>query len=163
AAVLAREPGDLGRRDDLAALGEETVDQPGHQALAVALGARPAQHRVPLLDLEVDPFRAEALGPMIEIVQRVLDVVAGPDLVGRRAAPRDPVAEGEVRRIVDAMLLLQRRADDQAAAARDDRRAAGLAVALERDRAGAGVARLDAGRNAGGAGADDRNVGLVLL
>jgi hypothetical protein len=64
---------------------------------------------------------------------------------------------------VDAVLLLQRRADDQAAAARDDGRAAELGVLFENEDARARVARLDAGRDARAAGADDRDVGLVLL
>ena len=100
---------------------------------------------------------------MIEIVQGVLDVVAGPDRVGRRTSPRDPVLEGQVGRVVDAVLLLQRRADDQAAAAGDDGRAAGLGVLLEGDGARSGIAGLDAGRHAGAARANDRDVGLVLL
>ena len=57
---------------------------------------------------------------------------------------------------------LQRRADDQAAAAGDDGRTAGLGALLEGDGARARIARLDAGRHTGAAGADDRDVGLVL-
>ena len=157
------EPGDLGLGNDLAALLAEAVDQVGHQAEPVALGPGPAQHGVALLDFHVDPLHAEAFGPVIEIVQGVLDVVAGPDHVGRRTAPRDPVLEGQVGRVVDAVLLLQRRADDQAAAAGDDGRTAGLGALLEGDGARSCIAGLDAGRHTGAARADDGDVGFVLL
>ena len=60
------------------------------------------------------------------------------------------------------LLLLQRRADDQAAAAGDDGRTAGLGALLEGDGARACFACLDAGRDAGAARANDGDVGLVL-
>ena len=163
AAVLEREPSDLGLGNDLAALLAEAVDEAGHQAETIALGPGPAVHGVALLDLHVDPLHAEAFGPVIEIMQRVLDVVTGPDHVGRRTAPRDPVLEGQVGGVVDAVLPLQRRPDDQAAAAGDDGRAARLGVVLEGDGARSGIAGLDAGRHTGGTRADDGDVGLVVL
>ena len=83
----------------------EAFDEAGHQAQTVALGPGPAQHGVALLDFHVDPLHAEAFGPVIEIVEGVLDVVAGPDHVGRRTSPLDPVLEGQVGRVVDAVLL----------------------------------------------------------
>ena len=58
--------------------------------------------------------------------------------------------------------LLQRRADDQAAAAGDDGRAARLGAVLEGDDARPGVAGLDARRHTGAARANDGDVGLVL-
>ena len=63
---------------------------------------------------------------------------------------------------MDAALLLQRGADDQAAAAGNDGRAAKLGALLENDGARSLVERLDAGGDAGAARADDCNVGLVL-
>ena len=153
---------DLGLGNDLAALLAEVVDEVGHQAQPVALGPGPAQHGVAFLDFQVDPLHAHAFGPVIEIVQGVLDVVAGPDFVGRRTAPRDPVVEGEVGGVMDAVLLLQRRSDDQAAAAGDDGRTARLGAFLEGDGAGSGLARLDACRHTGGTRANDGDIGLVL-
>ena len=65
---------------------------------------------------------------------------------------------------MDAVLPLQRRPDDQAAAAGDDGRAARAGRPCSKAMARApGVAGLDAGRHAGGARADDGDVGLVVL
>ena len=100
---------------------------------------------------------------MIEIVEAVLDVVAGPDHVGRRASPLDPVLEGQVGRVVDTVLRLQWRPDDQAAASGDDGCAAELGVLLEDDGARSGITGLDAGGHTGAACTNDRDVGLVLL
>ena len=100
---------------------------------------------------------------MIEIVEAVLDVEPGPDHVGRWTSPLDPVLEGQVGRVVDAVLRLQRRPDDQAAASRDDRCTAELGVLLEDDGARSCIKGLDAGCHAGGACPNDRDVGLVLL
>ena len=125
-----------------------------HQAQAVALGSGPAQHRVALLRFQVGPAHAEGFGPVIEIVKGVVDVITRPDRIDGRTSPFDPVVEGEVGRVMDASGLLHGRADDQAAASGDDGRSARLGVFLERNGARSGLPRLDAGRNAGGAGAN---------
>ena len=163
AAVGAGQPRDLGVGDDLAALLAEAVDQMRHQAEAVAVASCPAHHRVAFLLLQVGPCGAQAFGPVIEIVQTVLDVVARPHLVGRRTAPTHPIVERQVRRVVDAVLFLQRRTDDQAAAARDDGGAARFGVLLECDGASTGVARLNAGRNAGTSAPNDGNISFVVF
>jgi hypothetical protein len=162
AATLEPQSRDLRLGNDLAAFVAEAFDEVSHQAQAVAIRPGPAQHRVALLDLQIDPFHAERLGPVIEVVERMLDVIAGPDLVGRRTAPCDPVLERQVGRVLDAVLLLQWRSDDQAAAAGDNGRAAKLGALLECDGARPRVAGLDAGRHAGAAGANDRHIGFVL-
>ena len=100
------------------------LDQRRHQAESVVVRPVPAQHAVAFLNFHVDPFGAAALGPVIEIVQRVFEIIARPHFVGRAAAPFDPVFEGEIRRVLDALRFLQRRADDAAAAAGDRRGAA---------------------------------------
>ena len=64
---------------------------------------------------------------------------------------------------MDAVLRLQWRPDDQAAASGDDGRTAELGVLLERDGARSCIKGLDAGCHAGAACANDRDVGLVLL
>ena len=163
AATLEAEPRDLRLGHDLAASLAEACDESGHQAQTVVLGPGPALHGVALLDFHVDPLHAEAFGPVIEIVEAVLDVVAGPDHVGRRTSPLDPVLEGQVGRVVDAVLRLQWRPDDQAAASGDDGRTAELGILLEHDGARACIKGLDASCHTGAACPNDRDVGLVLL
>ena len=160
AAGLAADAGDLGVRDDLAAARTIGLDQPFGELPAVAARPGPAHHRVALLRLHVGPRDAEPLGPEIEVVERVLDIVARPDGIGRLPAPAHPVREGEVGAVLDPPLALQRRIHDQAAAARDDRRAARIGGHLEGDGARAGVARLDPGRHPRAAGPDDRHIRL---
>jgi hypothetical protein len=163
AAVLAQQAGNFGLRNNLAALCAEAFNELRRQSKTAALRPRPAQHRVALLEFQISPFHAEPFGPVIKIVQTVLDVIARPDRIGGCAAPRDPVAEGKIGGIMNATVLLQRRAYDQAAAAGCNRGAAGLGIHLEGDGARTCVARLDAGRHAGAARADDGDVGLVLF
>src|SRR5262249_6085718 len=97
AAALEPQPCDFRLRNDLAALLTEAFDEATHQAQAVELGPRPAQRGVAFLGFEVDPLHAEAFGPVVEIVERVLDIVTGPDRVGRRTSPFDPILEGKIR------------------------------------------------------------------
>ena len=163
AAALEPQCRDLRLGNDLAALRTEAFDEVSHQAQTVALGPRPAQHGVAFLGFEVDPPHAEAFGPVVEIVERVLDVVAGPDRVGRRTSPFDPVLEGQVGCILDTVLLLQWRSDDQTATSGDDGRTAGFGALLEGDGARSRIAGLDTGRHTGPACANDRNVGRILL
>ena len=162
AAALEAEPGDLRLGNDLAAALAEACDKSAHQAQTVALGPGPALHGVALLDFHVDPLHAQAFGPVIEVMEAVLDVVAGPDHVGRRTSPLDPVVERQVRRVADAVLRLQRRPDDQAAASGDNGRPAGLGVLLEHDGARSCITGLDARCHTGAPCPNDRDVGLVL-
>src|ERR1700716_2224661 len=118
---------------------------------------------LPSWNFHVDPLHAEAFGPVIEIVEAVLDVVAGPDQVGRRTSPLDPVLEGQVGRVVDAVVRLQWGADDPAAASGDDGCTTELGVLLEGDGARSCITGLDAGCHTGAACTNDRDVGLVLL
>src|SRR5262249_54399223 len=106
AVALEPQPGDFRLGNDLAALLTEAFDEASHQAQAAALGPRPAQRGVAFLGFEVGPLHAEAFGPVVEIVERVLDIVTGPDRVGRRTSPFDPVLEGEVGRVMNTVLLL---------------------------------------------------------
>ena len=163
AAALEAEPGDLRLGNDLAALAAEAFDQMGHQAETVALGPGPAQHRVALLHFQVGPASRRGLRPSDRDRAGCARCSSAP----RRRRPTDlptSIQSSKARSGVSWMpfCLLQRRADDQAAASGDDGRSAGLGVFLERDGARSGIPRLDAGRNAGGARANDRDVGLVL-
>ena len=101
AASLEPQPRDLCLGNDLAALVTEAFDEMSHQAQTVALGPGPAHYGVAFLDFEIDPLHAEAFGPVIEIVEGVFNVVAGPDRVDRRPPPVDPVLESEVGRAMD--------------------------------------------------------------
>jgi hypothetical protein len=98
------------------------------------------------------------LGPEVEIVQRVLDVVAGPHLVDGVAAPLHPVLEGEVGRVADAQRFLERGPDDEAAAAGGRRGAAERVVLFQQHHAGAGLPGLQRRGHARAAAADDRDV-----
>ena len=162
-AVVDADAGDLRVGHDLAAARAIGLDQPGGEFVARAAGLGPADHRVALLRFHVRPFDPQPLGPEVEIVERVLDVVARPDGIGGGAAPPHPVGEGEVGAVLDTPLALQRRIDDQAAAARDDRRSAGLRGHLEGGRPRAGFAGLDPRGHARAARSDDRHIGLETL
>ena len=102
----------------------------------------PAQHAVAFLKFHIDPFGAAALGPVIKIVQRMLEIKARPNFVGCAAAPLDPIFEGEVRRVFDALRFLQRRADNTAAAAGNRRSAAAFRRRLQHDGFAADASRL---------------------
>src|SRR5262249_5787581 len=93
------------------------ANQRRHETQAVAIRTMPAEHAFAFLELEVDPLRAVPFRPEIEIVQRVLDVVAGPRLVGIPAAPCDPVLERQLGRVADPQGFLPWRPHDEAAAA----------------------------------------------
>ena len=93
----------------------------------------------------------------------MLDIIPGPDFIDPRTAPFHPIVKGQVRRILDAVFLLQRRADDTAAATRNDARTTKLGGLLERNRACAGIARLDSACHAGAARTDYRDVRLEFF
>ena len=163
AAVVTHQGGDLGIGDQLAALAAIGRDQPRHQAEAALVGARPTDDGVALLRLGVDPFDAMALAPVIEVVQRVLDVEARPLLIRRGSAPLHPVVEREIGCVDNAHLLLQRRADDQAAPARDDRSPSRIGAFFERHHARAIFERVEPRSDSSSATADDGDVGFVLF
>jgi hypothetical protein len=95
---------------------------------------------------------------MVQVMKRMLDVVACPSLVGRALSPLDPIRKSEIRAIFDAVRFLKGRADQQTAAAGDRRCAAELGVLLQQDGARAGIGGLQRGRYSGAAAAYDRDI-----
>ena len=93
----------------------------------------------------------------------MLDVVSGPHLVDAWAAPFNPVVEGQVGRVVDAVFLLQRRPDNTTAATGNDGRATWLGGHFEGNRPCAGVAGIDSSRDAGTARTNNRDVGFIVF
>ena len=160
AAGLDADSGDLDIGHDLAAARAIRLDQTAGQLAPGSARPGPADHRVALLRLHVGPLDAKPLRPEIEVVERVLDIVARPDRIGRRPAPAHPVVEGQVGAVLDPLRALQRRIHDQTAAARDDRRAARPRRELEGDRPRAGFAGLDPGGHSRSAGPHDGHIGL---
>ena len=120
----------------------------------------PAVHAVAFLEFQVHPPDAVTFGPVIEIMQRVLDVVTGPDRIGRRTSPFHPVIEGEIRRVVDAVLLLQRRADDAAATAGNCGGPTAFTRLFQNDGFAARASDFDSRRNPCASPAYDHNIGL---
>src|SRR5262249_35158935 len=67
----------------------------------------PAWHAVAFLLIEAVPLHAAFDPPLVEVGIRVLDIEARPRLVRGTLTPRSPVLECQVRRVCDAMLVLQ--------------------------------------------------------
>jgi hypothetical protein len=57
--------------------------------------------------------------PLVEVRIRVFDITARPRLIRSTLTPHNPVIEGQVWRVFDAMLPLQPRADATTASARN--------------------------------------------
>ena len=158
AAVFDADAGDFGPGHDLAAARAIGLDQPAGQLSSVSARAGPADDRIALLRQHEGPLDTEPLGPEIEVAARVLDVVPRPYGIDRGPAPFHPVFEGEIGAVLDSPFALQRRIDDQAPAARDDRRPAGLRRHLEGDRPRARLVDLDPGGHSRAAGPDDGHI-----
>src|SRR5215468_2805814 len=77
----------------------------------------PAQDPIAFLRFHIDPLCTTVLGPVIEVMESVLEIKPRPHFVGSSLAPLDPIFEGEIGRIFDAVGFLQRRSDDAAAPA----------------------------------------------
>src|SRR5262245_47741605 len=77
----------------------------------------PAQDAIAFLKLHIDPLRATVLGPVIEVMESMLEIKSRPDFVGGALAPLDPIFEGEIGGIFNALGFLQRRSDNAAAPA----------------------------------------------
>src|SRR5215472_4616161 len=71
----------------------------------------PAWHAVAFLLIEAIPLHAAFNAPLVQVSVRVFDIEARPRLIRGPLAPRNPVLEGQVWRVCDAMLTLQPRAD----------------------------------------------------
>ncbi len=122
----------------------------------------PAQHAVAFLKFHIDPSCAAAFRPIIEIVQRVFEVKARPHLVGGSTAPLYPIFEGQVRRVLDPLGLLQRRSDDAAAAAGDGCCAAAFSGSFQNDRFASRAGDLNGGRNSRTATANDGHIRFMI-
>src|SRR5262249_60798818 len=77
----------------------------------------PAQDPIAFLRFHIDPLCTTVLGPVIEVMESVLEIKPRPHFVGSSLAPLDPIFEGEIRGIFNALGFLQRRSDNAAAAA----------------------------------------------
>ena len=156
---VGQEPVRSGAGEDLRrGVRRHRADQRLHQPEAVAVRAMPAMDTVAFLELQVHPLGAVLLGPVIEVVQGVLDVVARPHFIDRAPAPRHPVRKRLVRCVDDAQRLLQRRADEEASPAGGRRGAAERIVLLQQDRPGARRLGLQCRRDPGAAAPDDRDI-----
>src|SRR5215510_7916279 len=71
----------------------------------------PAWHAVAFLLIEAVPLHAALDAPLVKVRIRVFDIEAHPRLICSTLTPRNPVLEGQVRRVCDAVLALQPRAD----------------------------------------------------
>src|SRR5262249_35905238 len=65
------------------------------------------------------PLRTTGLGPMIEVMESVLEIKSRPHFVGGALAPLDPIFEGEIGGVFNALGFLQRCSDNTAAPARN--------------------------------------------
>src|SRR5262245_28707377 len=79
----------------------------------------PAWHTVAFLLIEAVPLHAAFDGPLVEVGMRVFDIEARPCLICGPLTPGHPVLEGQIRRVVDAMLALQSRANAATVTARN--------------------------------------------
>src|SRR5215475_13262685 len=77
----------------------------------------PAQDPIAFLKFHIDPLCTTVLGPVIEVMESVLEIKPRPHFVGSALAPLDPIFEGEIGGIFNALGFLQRRSDDAAAPA----------------------------------------------
>src|SRR4029078_3658667 len=100
------------------------LDELRHQTEPVVIRAMPAINAVSFLDFHVDPFHTAAFSPVIQIMERVLEIKTGPDLVSRSLSPFDPIVKGQIGGIVDALGFLQGSSDDAATASGDSGSAA---------------------------------------
>src|SRR5262249_7329479 len=102
----------------------------------------PAWHAVAFLLIEAIPLYAAFNPPLVEVGIGVFDIKARPRLIRRALTPRNPVFEGQVRGVCDAILALQPRADATTATARNGSRAAQVRLLFEDNDLGSGLMRL---------------------
>src|SRR5205823_13840789 len=99
-------------------------------------------YAVAFLLIEAVPLHAACDPPLVEVRIRVFNIESCPRLIRRALAPRNPVLEGQVRCVFDAMLALQPRADAATAAARNGGSAAKLRLFFDDDHLGSSFMRL---------------------
>src|SRR5207249_8161350 len=75
------------------------LDERRHEAETVIVGPVPAHHTIALLKLHIGPFYAAALGPVIKVMKRMLEIKSCPYLVGGTLSPLHPILEGDVWRV----------------------------------------------------------------
>lgn len=113
--------------------GQRVLIQRVPQPTAAAGRSVPAWHAVAFLLREGIPLDAAFDPPLVEVRVRVFDIESRPRLIRVTPTPRNPVIEGQVRRVFDAMLALQQRADAATAAARNGGSAAKVRLLFDDD------------------------------
>jgi hypothetical protein len=124
------------------AFGQRMLIQRIPQPPAPAGRSVPAWHTVAFLLIEAVPLHAACDPPLIELRIRVLDIETRPRLIRGTLTPRNPVIEGQVWCIFDAMLALQLRADAATAAARNSGSTAKLRLFFDDDDPRSSLMRL---------------------
>src|SRR5215813_13770630 len=118
----------------------------------------PAWHAIAFLLIEAVPLHAAFNRPLVEVGIRVFDIEARPRLVRSSLTPHNPIIESQVRRVCDALLALQPRADAATAAARNDGSAAKMRLLFEDNDLGAGLMRLQTRGDADRSRPDNHNI-----
>ena len=90
----------------------------------------------------------------------MFEIKARPDFIRSAAAPLDPIFEGEIGRVFDALRFLQRRANNATAAAGNGCGAATFRCGLQNNGFGTGLIGLYRRRYSRAAAANDDHVGL---
>src|SRR5215510_14849883 len=85
-------------------LGQRVLIQRVPQPATTAGRSMPAWHAVAFLLIEAIPLHAALDSPLVEVRIRVFNIEARPLLIRCTLTPRNPVIEGQVRRVFDAML-----------------------------------------------------------
>jgi hypothetical protein len=96
------------------------VDQNCGDAQAIIIGSVPARDSIALLKPHIDPLHPKALGPKVEIVERMLDIEPCPLFVRRALSPLDPILKGIVGGVMNSLRFLQRASHNKTTAAGDD-------------------------------------------
>src|SRR4029434_3388567 len=120
----------------------------------------PAEDAIAFLKLHIDPLCATSLGPVIEVMESVLEIKSRPHFVGGALSPLDPIFEGEIGGIFNALGFLQRHSDNAAAPARNSGCSAAR-ISLLQDRCfSPGSRDLDGRRDSCTSAANNRDVNL---
>src|SRR5712692_3746483 len=154
--VLSEQPAGDGRghdRDIRQGLG--CFDKCRHESQAVVFGPVPTVHAIAFLKLHVSPLGTTALGPVIKVMKRMLEVKPCPHFIGCATSPFNPIYEGHVRRVVNALCLLQRCSDNAASAAGNSGRSATRISLFQYDGLASGPGNFDGSGNPRAAAADD--------
>src|SRR5262249_34975559 len=91
--------------------GQRVFIQRVPQSAATASRLVPAWHAVAFLLREAVPLHATLAPPLVEVRIRVFNIEARPRLIRSTLTPRNPVIEGQVWGVFNAMLALQPCAD----------------------------------------------------